>query len=117
MVSLPVNNSNFSSEGKRLACQLCSLRENVVFKKLGLYGRRRPRKSLASNNTQKSASAVEPVSLPVNKSDPPPPLLNDEVLPTTLPDLPDLPKPADKVDTVEPIASNKPPAPASTNNR
>ena len=104
MVSLPVNNSNSSSEGRRLAYQLCSLRENVAFKKLGVYGRRRPRESLASNNTQKPAGVVEPVSLPVDKSDPPPLL-------------PDLPKPADKDDTVEPIASNKPPVPTGTKSR
>ena len=110
MVSLPVNNNHSNSEGKRLSCQLCSLRENVVFKKLGVYGRRRPRKSPATNNTQKPANVVEPISLPVNKSDLPP-LLNDEVLPTALPDLP---KPADKD---EPIATNKPPAPTSTNSR
>ena len=113
VVSLPVNDNHSNSEGKRLSFQLCSLRENVVFKKLGVYSRRRPRKSPVSNNTQKPANVVEPISLPVNKSDLPP-LLNDVVLPGTLPDLP---KPADKDDTVETIASNKPPAPTNTNSR
>ena len=83
-----------------------------MFKKLGVYGRRRPRKPPASH-TQKPANVVEPISLPVNKSDLPP-LLNDEVLPTTLPDLP---KPADKDDAVEPVASYKPPAPTSASSR
>ena len=112
VVSLPVDNNQSNLEGMKLSSQLCSLRENVVFKKLGVYGRRKPRKPPASN-TQKPANVVEPISVPVNKSDLPP-LLNDEVLSTTLPDLP---KPADKDNTVELVASNKPPATISTNSR
>lgn len=107
VVSLPINNNCSNLEGTRLSSQLCSLRENVVFKKLGVYGRRRPRKSLASKPAN-----VEPISLPVKKSElriPPP--LNDEVLSTTLPDLP---KPADMDNTV---ASNKSPATTSTDSR
>lgn len=100
MVSLPVNDNHSSSEGKRLSFQLFSLRENVAFKKLGVYGRKRPRKSLASQK-----SATELTFLSVNKSDTPP-YLGDEVLPTTLPDLP---KPADKDDEHS--------VPTSTNNR
>jgi len=99
VVSLPINNNHSSSEGKRLSFQLFALRENVAFKKLGIYGRKRPRK----NNTQKPTT--ERVSLAVNKSDSPP-LLGDEVLPTALPDLP---KPVNKDD--------EPPALSSTNNR
>lgn len=84
-----------------------------MFKKLGVYGRKRPRKPPTSNNTQKPANVVEPISLHVNKSDLPP-LLNDEVLPTALPDLP---KPAVKDDAIEPVASYKPPAPTSATSR
>jgi len=113
VVSLPVSNNHSSSEGKRLSYQLCSLRENIIFKKLGVYGRRKPKKSPASNSVQKPANAVEPISLPVGKPNPPS-LSNDEVLPTTLPDLP---KPVDKDNTNQPKASNKPPAPVSTNSR
>ena len=113
MVSLPLNINHSNSEGKKLSCQLCSLREIVVFKKLGVYDRRRPMKSPTSNNTQKPANVFEPISLPVNKSDLPP-LLNDNILPIALPDLP---KPVNKDDTVETIASNKPPTPISTNSR
>ena len=108
VVSLPINNNHSSSEGKRLAYQLCSLRENIIFKKLGVYGRRKSKKSPASNSVQKPASVIEPTPLPVSKPNPPS-FSNDEVLPATSPDLP---KPVD-----ENIASNKPPAPISTNTR
>ena len=110
VVSLPVNNNHSNSEGTRLSSQLCSLRENIVFKKLGVYSRKRPRKSPASNNTQ---NVVKPISLLVNKSNLPP-LLNDEVLATTLPDLP---KPADKDNTIKLETSNKPPDTTSTDSR
>lgn len=106
MISLPVNDDHLHLEGKRLSFQLFSLRENVAFKKLGVYGRKKPRKSLSANHA-KPANVNEPISLTV-KSDSPPPL-SDKVMPATLPDLP---KPAaDKDDTIKP---DKPP---STNSR
>ena len=93
-----------------MSFQLFSLRENVVFKKLGVYGRKRPKKSSASRNTQKPAN---PISHPVGKADPPP-QVNDEVLPVKLPDLP---KPADEDGNVKPVTSTEPPAAPSTNSR
>lgn len=85
-----------------------------MFKKLGIYGRRRPKKSAASNNAQKTAANVaEPVTLPVNKPDPPP-VLNDKMLPTALPELP---KPTDRNDDVKPSAPDQHPAPTSSDSR
>ena len=81
-----------------------------MFKKLGIYGRKRPKKSSASRNAQKPAN---PISHPVGKADPPP-LVNDEVSPTMLPDLP---KPADEDGIVKPVVSNEPPAATSSNSR
>ena len=81
-----------------------------MFKKLGVYGRKRPKKSLASRNTQKPAN---PFSHPIGKTDPPP-QVHDEVLPAMLPDLP---KPADEDGTVKPVTSIEPPAASSTNSR
>lgn len=78
-----------------------------MFKKLGVYGRKRPKKSSASRNAQKPAN---PISHPVAKADPPP-LVNDEVSPTMLPDLP---KPANEDGIVKPVVSNEPPAATST---
>ena len=100
---LPFNNNHSCSEAEKLSFQLLSLRENIVFKKLGVYSRKRPRKSSSSFDiTQKSVEQ--------NKSDLSP-VLNDKVLPTMLPDLP---TPTDKDDSVNPMASS---APASANNR
>ena len=96
VVSLPVNNDYSDKERIRLSSQLCSLKENIVFKKLGVYGRRKPRKLLAN--------VVEPISLPVKP--------NDEVLLTMLPDLPKLA--TVNSNTVDP---NQSPPPSSTNNR
>lgn len=109
VVSLPVNDNHTCSEAKRLSFQLFSLRENVVFKKLGVYGRRRLRKSMASSNT--TQKPVEPTSHPVNNKSHSPPLLNDATV------LPDLPKPADKEDNVKSVTFDELPAPSSINSR